>query len=226
MLVRIENFFTKEQVAEAVAMLESAEWVDGSVTAGHQAVKAKRNLQLPENSEVGKQLREFILARLGQSQAVLAAALPNKIYPPMFNCYQGGGEFNYHVDNTIRRVAGTPAKIRTDVSMTLFFSEPEDYDGGELVIQDTYGEQRVKFAAGDMVLYPSTSLHKVTPVTRGRRLASFFWLQSLIRSDEQRRILYDLDKSIQALTIETPDHPELVRLAGVYHNLLRQWSET
>lgn len=226
MLVRIENFFTKEQVAEAVAMLEAAEWVDGAVTAGHQAVKAKRNLQLPEHSEIGKQLGEFILARLGQSQEVLAATLPNKIYPPMFNCYQGGGEFNYHVDNTIRRVAGTSVKIRTDVSMTLFFSEPEDYDGGELIIQDTYGEQRVKFAAGDMVLYPSTSLHKVTPVTRGRRLASFFWLQSLVRSDEQRRILYDLDKSIQALTIDTPDHPELVRLAGVYHNLLRQWSET
>lgn len=226
MLVRIENFFTKEQVAEAIAMLEAAEWVDGAVTAGHQAVKAKHNLQLPEHSEIGKQLGEFILARLSQSQAVLAAALPNKIYPPMFNCYQGGGEFNYHVDNTIRRVAGSSAKIRTDVSMTLFFSEPEDYDGGELIIQDTYGEQRVKFAAGDMVLYPSTSLHRVTPVTRGRRLASFFWLQSLVRSDEQRRILYDLDKSIQALTMDNPDHPELIRLAGVYHNLLRQWSET
>jgi PKHD-type hydroxylase len=226
MLIRIPEFISKAQVAECRALLESADWINGSVTAGHHAALAKNNLQLPEDSSVARQLGDFILATLGQSQEVLAAGLPNKIYPPMFNCYQGGGEFNYHVDNTIRRVAGTAVKIRTDVSMTLFLSEPDEYEGGELIIQDTYGEQRVKFSAGDMVLYPSTSLHKVTPVTEGQRFASFFWMQSLVRSDEQRRLLYDLDKSIQALTQENPENPELVRLAGVYHNLLRQWSET
>ncbi|WP_370293148.1 Fe2+-dependent dioxygenase [Thalassolituus sp.] len=226
MLIRIPEFISKEQVTECRTLLENADWVNGSVTAGPLAAMAKNNLQLPEGSPVARKLGDFILSVIGQSQEVLAAGLPNKIYPPMFNCYQGGGEFNYHVDNTIRRVAGTAVKIRTDISMTLFLSEPEEYEGGELIIQDTYGEQRVKFAAGDMVLYPSTSLHRVTPVTEGRRLASFFWMQSLVRSAEQRRMLYDLDKSIQALTRENPNNPELVRLAGVYHNLLRQWSDT
>ncbi|MCU4677007.1 Fe2+-dependent dioxygenase [Catenovulum sp. 2E275] len=226
MLIKVENFLNKAQVSECKQILESADWIDGAITAGHHAKLAKHNLQLPEDSQTAIQLGDFILSVLAQNQQILAAGLPNKIYPPMFNCYQGGGEFDYHVDNSIRRVAGAAVKIRTDVSMTLFLSEPDEYEGGELIIQDTYGEQKIKFAAGDMVLYPGTSLHKVTPVTKGRRLASFFWLQSLVRSDEQRRILYDLDQSVQALTAENPKHPELVRLSGVYHNLLRQWSET
>lgn len=226
MLVKIENFISKEEVAECQRLLEQAEWVDGAHTAGHIAKSAKHNLQLPENSATARQLGDFILARLAQNQEVLAAALPNKIFPPMFNCYQGGGEFGFHIDNAVRRVTGAAVKIRTDVSMTLFLSEPDEYQGGELIIQDTFGEQKIKFGAGDMVLYPGTSLHRVTPVTQGKRLASFFWLQSLVRSDEQRRILYDLDKSVQALTAENSEHPELNRLSGVYHNLLRQWSET
>jgi PKHD-type hydroxylase len=226
MLVKIEKLLTKEQVSKSRAILEAADWEDGAVTAGHHAKRAKRNLQLPENSETARSLGDFILSVIAQSQELLAAALPNKIYPPMFNCYQADGEFDYHVDNAIRKVPGAPVKIRTDISMTLFLSEPEEYDGGELVIQDTFGDQNIKFEAGDMVLYPSTSLHRVTPVTRGRRLASFFWMQSLIRSDEQRRMLHELDKSIQSLTLENPEHKEIVRLSGVYHNLLRQWSDT
>ena len=226
MLVQIPNVLSKAQVEECCNLLEQANWVDGKSTAGHQAIKAKHNLQLPQGSELSNELGNFILATLASSQTFMAATLPNKIYPPMFNCYQGGGTFGDHVDNAIRKIPNSPVKIRTDISMTLFLSEPQSYEGGELIIQDTYGEQSVKLAAGDMVIYPSTSLHQVSPVTSGRRLASFFWLQSLIRSDEQRRILFDLDNSIQALTTQDPNQLELVRLAGVYHNLLRQWSET
>lgn len=226
MLVRINNLLSKEQVQYARQQLEATEWISGSATAGHQAKLAKNNLQLPENSPVAHQLGDMVLDALSQSQEFLAAALPNKIFPPMFNCYQHGGEYGFHVDNCIRRVVGTAVKIRTDVSMTVFLNEPEEYEGGELIIADTYGEQRVKFAAGDAVLYPSTSLHRVTPVTSGRRLASFFWIQSLVRSETQRRTIYDLDQSIQALTAENPNHPQLVPLAGVYHRLLQQWSET
>ncbi|WP_017444843.1 Fe2+-dependent dioxygenase [Gayadomonas joobiniege] len=226
MLIKIEKFISKAEVAEFRRLLQQAEWIDGAQTAGHIAKSAKNNLQLAEDSQLARQLGDFILARLSQNQEIVAAALPNKIFPPMFNCYQGGGEFGFHIDNAVRRVTGAAVKIRTDVSMTLFLSEPDEYQGGELIIQDTFGEQKIKFAAGDMVLYPGSSLHKVTPVTKGQRLASFFWLQSLVRSDEQRRILYDLDKSIQALTTQNNQQPELARLSGVYHNLLRQWSDT
>lgn len=226
MLIKISQLLSPEHVKECRDLLESADWVDGAVTAGYQAQLAKRNLQLPEGSKVARDIGDFILSVLGKNEEVIAAGLPAKIYPPMFNCYQAEGEFNHHVDNAIRQVAGTPVKIRTDISMTLFLSDPSEYEGGELVIEDTFGEQRVKLSAGDMVLYPSTSLHRVTPVTKGRRLASFFWMQSMVRSNEQRRILYDLDKSIQALTQSNPENPELVRLLGVYHNLLRQWCET
>ena len=226
MLIRIPQLISRDQIAEARALLEAADWIDGAATAGHQAQLAKRNLQLPDDSPEARQLGDFILACLGQSQIFMAAALPNRIFPPMFNCYQGGGEYGFHVDNTIRRVPGTSVKVRTDLSMTVFFSDPDEYEGGELEVLDTYGEQKVKFAAGDAVLYPSTSMHRVTPVTQGRRLASFFWIQSLIRSDDQRRTLYDLDLSIQAITAQNPDNPELVRLSGVYHKLLQQWSET
>ncbi len=203
-----------------------ADWTDGNVTAGYQSSQAKNNLQLPENSEAAHKLGDMILLALSRNNQFMSAALPNKIFPPLFNCYQGGHSFGTHVDNAVRQVPGTPVKVRTDLSMTLFISEPEEYEGGELIIEDTYGSQSVKFSAGDMVLYPSTSLHRVTPVTKGRRLASFFWLQSMIASDERRSILYNMDMAIQGLREKVQDSPEIVKLTGVYHNLLRQWAQT
>ena len=226
MLLKIPNVLTQAQVQECQEMLLSADWEDGKKTAGHQALLAKKNLQLPQHSKVSADIGQFILARLKQHPQFMGAALPAKFYPPMFNCYQEAGCFGDHIDNAIRQTPQDQQQIRTDVSMTLFLTEPDSYEGGELVIEDTFGEKRVKLAAGDLLLYPSTSMHRVTPVTSGRRLASFFWLQSLIRSNEHRRILYDLDQSIIALTQQDPKQQELIRLTGVYHNLLRQWSET
>ncbi|GAA0355913.1 Fe2+-dependent dioxygenase [Bowmanella denitrificans] len=226
MLLKIPAVLSKAQVRQMRTVLEAAEWIDGNVTAGYQSSQSKNNLQLPDNSAQARQLGDQILAALGQHALFMSAALPLKIFPPLFNCYQGGQSFGVHVDNAIRQVPGTPVKVRTDLSMTLFFSEPDEYDGGELVMEDTYGSQRVKLAAGDMVLYPSTSLHRVTPVTRGRRLASFFWLQSMVASDEKRAILFDMDMAIQSLRKQVQDSPEIVQLTGVYHNLLRQWAQT
>ncbi len=226
MLLHIPNVLTKTQVKECQEMLLSAEWIDGKKTAGHQALLTKNNLQLPQDAKVGQDIGQFIIATLKQDPTFMGAALPNKFYPPMFNCYQEAGNFGRHIDNAIRQSPLINGQIRTDLSMTLFLNEPEDYQGGELVIEDTYGEKRVKLPAGDIIIYPSTSMHQVTPVTSGRRIASFFWLQSLIRSDEHRRILYELDKSIISLTQQDPNQCELIRLTGVYHNLLRQWSET
>src|SRR5690606_1506450 len=183
MLLKIPQVLTKGQVVSCKELLLAADWADGNVTAGYQSAQAKHNLQLPENSPAARQLGDLVLQALAQNKLFMSAALPLKIFPPLFNCYQGGQSFGVHVDNAIRQVPGTPVKVRTDLSMTLFFSEPEEYEGGELVIEDTYGAHTVKLAAGDMVLYPSTSLHKVTPVTKGRRLASFFWLQSMVTSD-------------------------------------------
>ena len=226
MLVKIPAVLSKAEVAHCRRVMEAAEWVDGKVTAGYQSAKNKNNIQLAENSDAANQLGDIILAALAKNNLFMSAALPLKIFPPLFNCYQGGHSFGVHVDNAIRQVKGTAVKVRTDLSMTLFFSEPEEYDGGELVIEDTYGTQSVKLAAGDMILYPSTSLHRVTPVTRGRRLASFFWLQSMVASDEKRSLLYDMDMSIQNLSQGNEDHPAIIQLTGVYHNLLRQWAQT
>ncbi|MEL0640109.1 Fe2+-dependent dioxygenase [Pseudoalteromonas aliena] len=226
MLVKIPELLTKDEVAYCRNKLLTAQWADGSITAGHQSTKAKNNLQLPESSPEAQELGEIIMGALARSNLFMSAALPAKIFPPLFNCYQGGQSFGVHVDNAIRQVPGTPVKIRTDVSMTLFFNEPEDYDGGELVVEDTYGSHSVKLPAGSMVLYPSTSLHRVMPVTRGRRLASFFWLQSMVNSDEKRGLLFDLDMSIQSLRSKVEDSPEIIQLTGVYHNLLRQWAQT
>lgn len=226
MLLKIPGVFTPEQVQLAREQLLAADWTDGGATAGYQSTKAKHNLQLPEGSAEAERLGGLILSALAHSSLFMSAALPGKIYPPLFNCYQNGGHFGTHVDNAIRAVAGTPVKIRTDLSVTLFLSEPEEYDGGELIIEDTYGTHSIKLSAGDMVLYPSTSLHRVMPVTRGRRLASFFWLQSMVRSDERRSLLFDLDRSIQSLAQQLDDSPEVVRLTGIYHNLIRQWAET
>lgn len=226
MLLKIPQVLTKDQVASCKELLLAADWADGSITAGYQSAQAKHNLQLPENSPAARQLGDLVLQALAQNKLFMSAALPLKIFPPLFNCYQGGQSFGVHVDNAIRQVPGTPVKVRTDLSMTLFFSEPEEYEGGELVIEDTYGAHSVKLAAGDMVLYPSTSLHKVTPVTKGRRLASFFWLQSMVASDEKRSLLFDMDMAIQSLRQQLADSREIVQLTGVYHNLLRQWAQT
>lgn len=226
MLLKIPQVLTKAQVASCKQVLQDADWADGNVTAGYQSAQAKHNLQLPENSPAARQLGDLVLQALAQNKLFMSAALPLKIFPPLFNCYQGGQSFGVHVDNAIRQVPGTPVKVRTDLSMTLFFSEPEEYEGGELVIEDTYGAHSVKLAAGDMVLYPSTSLHKVTPVTKGRRLASFFWLQSMVASDEKRSLLFDMDMAIQSLRQQLADSREIVQLTGVYHNLLRQWAQT
>ena len=226
MLLKIPQVLTKDQVASCKELLLAADWADGSITAGYQSAQAKHNLQLPENSPAARQLGDLVLQALAQNKLFMSAALPLKIFPPLFNCYQGGQSFGVHVDNAIRQVPGTPVKVRTDLSMTLFFSEPEEYEGGELVIDDTYGAHSVKLAAGDMVLYPSTSLHKVTPVTKGRRLASFFWLQSMVASDEKRSLLFDMDMAIQSLRQQLADSREIVQLTGVYHNLLRQWAQT
>ena len=229
MLITIPDVLTKEQVAQAKAVLDAAEWVDGRTTAGYQAVKTKDNEQIPDSHPAAREVGEMILRALGANPLFMSAALPLRILPPMFNRYAGGQTFGTHVDNAIRQIPGSPIRIRTDVSATLFFEEPENYEGGELCVEDTYGVQRVKLPAGSMVLYPSTSLHHVTPVTRGSRLCSFFWIQSMIRDDGRRSLLFDLDLAIQRLGQELPGHEaaekSAVQLTGVYHNLLRQWAE-
>ncbi len=222
MLITIPDVFTREQARQLRAKLDDAEWVDGRVTAGHQSALTKQNSQIPEGHPVAQQLGEVILKALGGNPLFRSAALPLRVFPPLFNRYAGGQNFGTHVDNAIRTHGASGQRIRTDLSCTLFFSEPDEYDGGELSVQDTYGVHRVKLAAGSMILYPSTSLHHVTPVTRGERVSSFFWLQSMVRSDEQRTLLFDLDQSIQMLEAGSA---AAVRLTGVYHNLLRQWVE-
>ena len=225
MLLSIPDVLSPEQLVKAREILEQAPWVDGKVTAGHQSSKAKDNMQIPEGHPASKQLGEMILSSLGKNPLFLAAALPHIIFPPLFNRYSGGQSFGTHVDNAIRQVPGTPVRIRTDISATLFLMEPDTYDGGELCVEDTYGVKQVKLPAGHMVLYPATSLHHVQPVTRGTRTCSFFWIQSMVRDDGRRSLLFDLDLGIQRLNRESPDHPVAVQLTGVYHNLLRQWAE-
>ena len=225
MLISVPDVLTADQVARARQMLESAEWVDGRVTAGLQSARTKDNVQIPEGHPVARELGEMILAALGRHPLFLSAALPLKVFPPLFNRYSGGQSFGTHVDNAIRQITGTPHRIRTDLSATLFFADPSEYEGGELCIEDTYGVKRVKLPPGHLVLYPATSLHHVTPVTRGARVCSFFWIQSMIRDDGQRSLLFDLDLAIQRLNADHAGHPSSVQLTGVYHNLLRQWAE-
>jgi len=225
MLVAIPNVLSPEQLAEARKLLEAADWVDGKVSAGHQGARVKDNMQLPVESPVARQVGAMILKALASNPLFVSAALPLHILPPMFNRYSGGQTFGTHVDGSVRVVPGTNHRLRTDLSCTLFFAGPEEYDGGELIIEDTYGSKSVKLPAGHMILYPSTSLHQVTPVTRGTRLCSFFWLQSMIRDNGQRSLLFDMDVAIQRLGGENPTHPSVVSLTGVYHNLLRQWAE-
>lgn len=226
MLIKVPHVLNPQQLAEVRELLLDAQWSDGRITAGFQSAKAKNNLQLPEDSAECRQIGDMILKSLGSNGLFFSAALPARIFPPLFNCYQGGRSFDVHVDNAIRYVPGTPVKVRTDLAMTVFLSEPDEYEGGELVIEDTFGSHRIKLEAGQMILYPGSSLHRVTPVTSGRRLASFFWVQSMVASDERRRLLFELDTSIQNLNAEIGDSPELVRLTNCYHNLLRQWAET
>jgi PKHD-type hydroxylase len=225
MLLQIPDVLTTEQVAQCRQTLEQAEWIDGRVTAGYQSARTKDNLQLPEDHPAARQLGELILAALQSNVLFMAAALPLKVFPPLFNRYQGGQSFGTHVDNAVRQVTGTPHRVRTDLSATLFFTDPDEYDGGELLVEDTYGTHNVKLPAGNLILYPSTSLHHVRPVTRGARIASFFWIQSMVRDDGQRTLLFDLDMAIQRITQDVPDHPSAVQLTGVYHNLLRRWAD-
>lgn len=225
MMLQIPKVLTPEQVVECRKHLDAAEWVDGRVTAGHQSAEVKHNMQVPEGHPAARRIGEAILSILNGHPLFISAALPQRIFPPLFNRYTGGQDFGSHVDNSIRQIPGTGVRIRTDLSATLFLSAPEDYDGGELVVEDTYGTHAAKLAAGDMVLYPSTSLHHVRPVTRGARVCSFFWLQSLIRDDGRRSLLFDMDQSIQRLGRDHPGHASITELTAVYHNLLRQWAE-
>jgi PKHD-type hydroxylase len=225
MLLQIPDVLTAAQVADARRMLDQAEWVDGRITAGHQSARAKHNMQLPEGHPVAEQVGDVILTALQRNPLFVAAALPLRVFPPLFNRYEGGQSFGNHVDNAIRQISGTGHRIRTDLSATLFLSAPEDYDGGELLVEDTYGVHSVKLPAGHLVLYPSTSLHRVQPITRGARVASFFWIQSMVRDDAERTLLFDLDVAIQRVSQDVPDHPSAVQLTNVYHNLLRRWAE-
>jgi len=225
LLLSIPDVLTAEQVSHARQVLEAADWVDGRVTAGHQSARSKDNLQLREDHPSARQIGEMILEALGANALFISAALPARVFPPLFNRYQGGQSFGTHVDNAIRQVSGTGHRIRTDLSATLFFTGPDEYEGGDLIVEDTYGTHSVKLPAGHMILYPATSLHRVQPVTRGTRLASFFWIQSMVRDDGQRTLLFDLDLAIQGVVTEKPDHPSAVPLTGVYHNLLRRWAD-
>jgi PKHD-type hydroxylase len=225
MLIAVPDVLTAEQVKQMRSKLDSADWIDGKVTAGYQAQRVKDNQQLPEGSPLAIELGEVVLGGLAWSSLFMSAALPLRVFPPMFNRYAGGGKFGTHVDTAIRQLVTTAQRIRTDVSATLFLTPPEEYDGGELIVEDTYGAHSVKLAAGHMVLYPATSLHRVKPVTRGARVSSFFWIQSMIRSDADRSMLFDLDRSIQKLAVDLPGSQVGVQLNGVYHNLLRRWAE-
>ena len=224
MLLHVEGVLSPEQIARCRETLAAQAWVDGKVTAGEQSAQAKRNLQVPEDAPAARELGELILGALGGNPVFVSAALPLRVFPPLFNRYDAGMAFDTHIDNAIR-FAG-PVRLRTDLSATLFLSDPDDYDGGELIVEDAYGEHAVKLPAGDMILYPASSLHRVAPITRGSRWASFFWAQSMVRSDEQRTLLWNLDNSIQALALKVGQtESEVVALAGTYNNLLRMWAE-
>ncbi|NMZ68565.1 PKHD-type hydroxylase [Pseudomonas peli] len=226
MMLSIADVLTPEQVRECRQAFEQASWQDGRLTAGYQAAKAKANQQLAQDDPLVVQIGDFIVQRLGNHPQFVSAALPLKVLPPRFNRYTGGGTYGNHIDNAIFSVPGTPHRVRSDLSATLFFSDPDEYEGGELVVEDSYGSHSVKLPAGHLVLYPGSSLHRVNPVTRGTRYAAFFWIQSLVRDDTQRGLLLELDRAVQALTLEVPESAELARLTGVYHNLLRQWANT
>ncbi len=227
MLISIDQVLTPDEVRQFRVRLDAAAWQDGAATAGTLARNAKRNQQVADGSELAVHLGHHILRKLGADPRFIAAALPSRIFPPRFNRYADGGTYDFHIDSAVMHVPGSPVTVRSDLSATLFLCEPDEYDGGVLEIEHLGGTQSVKLAAGSMVLYPSTSLHRVTPVTRGARIASFFWIESLVADEGERTLLYTLDQSIQGLTpAVSPSDPHLIRLTGVYHNLLRRWAVT
>jgi PKHD-type hydroxylase len=225
MLIEIADLFSPQEVTEMRRVLLDQPWVDGKQTAGVRSAWGKFNRQLAEDNEVGLLLGQRILQRLSDHALFMSGALPKRIYPPLFNRYSAGESCGFHIDNAIRGIKGVRERVRTDVSATLFLADPHSYDGGELVIRDTFGERSVKLPAGHLVLYPGSSVHKVNPVTRGERVASFFWIESLVREDSQRSLLLDMDVAIQRLTAQQADDESLLQLSGVYHNLLRRWSD-
>jgi PKHD-type hydroxylase len=224
MLLHIPNLLTRDELQQCREALAAADWTDGRETVGPQGAQVKRNRQLPAHSPLGERLGAGILAALAKHPLFVSAALPLRTSPPLFNRYEGGEHYGLHIDGAIRAVPGSPEPMRTDVSSTLFLSEPDDYDGGELVIVDTYGMHEVKLPAGDLIVYPATSLHRVEPVTRGTRMASFFWTQSMVADAAQRAMLFELDQTIQKLRLRLGDGDEVLALTGHYHNLVRQWS--
>jgi len=230
MLLRVPEVLSAEAVQRCRQIIETAEWADGRITAGTQSEQVKNNRQLPEDSDASKAARAIVLEALSKSALFITGALPKKTFPPLFNRYDGASNaFGNHIDNAVRTSKATGLWVRTDLSATLFLSQPDEYDGGELVIEDNFGTQSVKLAAGDLILYPASSVHRVEPVTRGTRLASFFWVESMVRDDAQRRLLFDLDMAILALRSsggEGGDSEPVVKLTGCYHNLLRMWADT
>ena len=227
MIIPIHNVLNPQQLADIQASLRKAEWQNGLVTAGQQATSVKRNHQLPERDTLTRKLGDTILSALAVHPVFISAALPLKIYPPMFNRYEPGETYGLHVDNTLRVVPGTTVRVRTDLSATVFLSEPDDYRGGELTIEDQLGSREIKLAAGDMILYQATQLHRVTPIMAGCRYASFFWLQSMVRSHEQREVLFNLDQSVQSLILQHGQgHEDVLRLSAIYQNLMRQFADT
>lgn len=226
MPIRIPQILTPAQVAQCREALETADWTDGKETAGYLSMRVKNNLQVPDGHPVARRLGETILDALDRNPLFVSAALPAKVLPPFFNRYSGGQTYGDHIDGAIRPIPGTRHRVRTDLSATLFLTPPEDYDGGELVVQDMMGSRRLKLPAGDMALYPGTSVHRVEPVTRGARLAAFFWIESMVREDAKRALLFELDGIVQQMGRDLPNNESAVRLAGVYHNLLRFWADT
>src|SRR5882724_8191726 len=226
MLIHIPAVLGKAQVEDSTVALATADWTDGKATAGYLSSRVKDNLQVPEGHKVARRLGDMILDALDKNPLFVSAALPLKVVPPLFNRYSGGQSYGGHIDGAVRPVYGTPHRVRTDLSATLFLTPPEDYDGGELVVEDTFGSRRIKLLAVDMVLYPGTSVHRVEPVTRGERLAAFFWIQSMVREDAKRTLLFEIDTALQQLGRDVPGHKAVVQMMGAYHNLLRLWSDT
>ena len=225
MLLHIPRVLTESQVARGRTLLEDAKWVDGRTTAGHLSARAKHNRQVAEGAPEARELGEVVVTALERTPLFMSAALPLRVFPPLFNRYEPGMAFGAHVDNAVRQVAGNPLRVRTDLSATLFLSAPDEYDGGELVVDDTYGAHTVKLPAGDMILYPASSLHRVNPVTRGVRLASIFWVQSMVGDDGERSLLFDLDMAIGQVSEAASATPGVVALTSCYHNLLRRWAD-
>jgi len=226
MLMHIPDVLSKDQVAGMRLALDGADWTDGRETVGPQGAKVKRNLQLPDASPLRRELGDLVLAALRRHPLFHAAVLPLRTISPRFNRYEGGGEYGFHIDGAVMHTGTGDTHVRSDISCTVFLSEPDDYDGGELIVSDTYGEHEVKLPAGDAIVYPSSSLHRVAPVTRGARVASFFWIQSMVRDDGKRRLLLEMDTAIRALSGSAADQAAILQLTGVYHNLLRRWAET